>query len=144
MKKEAALEKKEMEASLKSSPSARREFHHFLDLRAEIRLIIYDMVLWSPWTICPQAKWVLFFLRDSSLFCISANTGKWNRNTDEEYDTGLLLVSRQVSKEACERFYRINAWSFHGFGEWPKPENAVSKSLNDSTMLVWYGRPVPL
>ncbi|KAL2116107.1 hypothetical protein VTJ04DRAFT_10362 [Mycothermus thermophilus] len=87
----------EDEADLTSEPSPHCKSKYFLDLPAEIRIMIYGLVLCYDEAIEPNMLLVLpgVLLR------------KWFNP-----DISLLHVNKQVSLEASQIFYRSNAWLF--------------------------------
>ncbi|KAL1839976.1 hypothetical protein VTJ49DRAFT_939 [Mycothermus thermophilus] len=78
-------------------------FKYFLALPAEIRVKIYDLVLWIPEGVYPE---FLSMERVDKVYFDSLFDKRIRP------DLGLLFVNKQVAVEAAARFYSINTFHF--------------------------------
>lgn len=110
------------------------QFKYFLDLPAEIRLMVYDLVLGDRPGIEPYITLVPVY-KVISLFGISADIGR-STNYSRDLDIDLLLVNKQVSMEASQRFYGINVWAFQESLDRTRLD--VTFDLDQGLMVHWY------
>ncbi|KAL2116108.1 hypothetical protein VTJ04DRAFT_10363 [Mycothermus thermophilus] len=103
--------KMEDEDTVDFPSSTHCERKYFLDVPAEIRAMIYDLVLSDEYTIEPEH--LVYYP-----------------------DIGLLRVNRHVSMEASQRFHGINSWFFDSIYDWDY-ENAPPSSVDGNRMLPW-------